>query len=63
MDKLLSFQEKKNTIFFSIVQGSAREKMLKLLLIRARGFTLMIRENIYETTVTYMNLRCQSLVH
>ena len=37
--------------------------MLKLLSIRARGFTLMIRENIYETTVTYMNLRCQSLVH
>ena len=52
MDKLLSFQ-KKITNFFSIVQGSAREKTQQLLSIR--GFTLMIRENNYETAVTYMN--------
>ena len=60
MDKLLSFQEKKITNFFSIVQGSAREKTYKLLSIR--GFTLLIRANNYETAVTYMNPRCQLLV-
>ena len=59
MDKLLAFQEK-NTNFFSIVQGSAREKTYKLLSIR--GFTLLIRANKYETAVTYMNPRCQLLV-
>ena len=37
MDKLLSFQGKKITNFFFIVQGSAREKTYKLLSIR--GFT------------------------
>ena len=50
MDNLLSFQEK-NTNFFSIVQGSAREKTYKLLSIR--GFTLLIRANNNETAVTY----------
>ena len=52
MDKLLSFQEEKNTYFFSIVQGSAREKAYRLLSIR--GFTLLIRENNHETAVTYI---------
>ena len=56
MDKFLSFQEKK-TNFFSVLQGSAREKTYKLLSIS--GFTLLIRENKYETAVTYMNPRCQ----
>ena len=56
MDKPLLFQEKK----YSIVQGGAREKTYKLLSIR--GFTLLIRENNYETAVTYMNPRCQLLV-
>ena len=50
MYKLLSFQEKKIINFFSIVQGSAREKTHKILSIR--GFTLLIRENNYETAVT-----------
>ena len=52
MDKLLSFQEKIINIFFSIMQGSAREKTYKLLSIR--GFTLLICENNYETAVTYV---------
>ena len=43
MDKLLSFQEKIITNFFSIVQGSAREKTQKL---------LSIRGNIYESAVS-----------
>ena len=44
MDKLLSYQKKeKITIFFSIVQGSAREKTYKLLAIC--GFTL--KESIF----------------
>ena len=51
---------KKITNFFSIVQGSAREKTQKLLSIRS--FTLLIRENNYETAVTYINPRCQLLV-
>jgi len=38
----------------------AWEKTYKLLSIR--GFTLMIRENNYETALTYMNPRCQSPV-
>ena len=42
---------KKITTFFSIVQGTAREKTQKLLSIR--GFTLLIRENNYETALTY----------
>ena len=51
---------KKITNFFSIVQGSAREKTYKLLSIR--GFTLLIRANNYKTAVAYMNPRCQLLV-
>jgi len=50
MDKLLSFQGKKIINFFSIVQGSEREKTLTLLPIR--GFTLLIREINYETALT-----------
>ena len=53
---------KKNTDFFSIVQGSAREKTYKLLSIR--GFTLLIREkqlwnycNIYESVVSITSPR------
>jgi len=46
MDKLFSFQGKKITSLFSIVQGSAREKTQKLLSIR--GFTLLIREKIMK---------------
>ena len=38
--------------------GSAREKTYKLL--ANRGFTLLIRENSYETAVIYMNPWCQS---
>ena len=47
----------KITIFFSIVQGSAREKTYKLLSIR--GFTLLIRESNYKTIVLYMYPRLQ----
>ena len=43
---------KKITDFFSIVQGSASEKMYKFLSIR--GFTLLIRANNYETAATYI---------
>ena len=50
MDKLLSFQEKKITNFFSIVQGSAREKTYTLLSIR--GITLLIRAKNYESGVS-----------
>ena len=47
------FRKQKLLIFFSVVQGSAREKTYTLLSIQ--GFTLLIRENNYETAVTYMN--------
>ena len=47
IDKRLSFQGKKITNYFSIVQGSAGEKTYKLLSIR--DFTLLIRANNYET--------------
>ena len=48
----------KITNFFSILKGSAKEKAYKLLSIR--GLTL--KQNKYETAVTYMIPRCQLLV-
>ena len=45
-DKLISFQETKITNFFSIVQGSAREKTYKLLSIRC--LTLVILNTIMK---------------
>ena len=51
MDKLLSFQGKQITNFFSIVQGSANEKKYKFY-----GFTLLIRANNYETVPLFIHL-------
>ena len=51
VDKLLSFQWKKTTNLFSIVQGRTRGKTSKLLSIP--GFTLLIRENNYDCCNIY----------